>query len=98
MAPTPVTGTSWGDHPVLFEAPIMLGDEGTGGGAAVTSGKLPWTILLVATDLGPIVFGTPVLLECKADVISANVPPLPFRPPHLILPPNDHGMTTIRTL
>jgi len=43
MALTPVTGPSQGDHPALFEAPVMLGDEGIGG-ATATSGELPWTM------------------------------------------------------
>ena len=58
----------------------MLGDKGTRGGADATSGKLLWTISFIVTDLGPIVFGTPILLKHKADAMPANVPPPPLLP------------------
>jgi len=79
-APNPVTGLNQGDHPALFEAPTVLGNEAVGAGAAAASGKLLWPISFVATDLGPLVFRTPVLLKHKADAMPANVSPPPFQP------------------
>jgi len=38
---SPVAGPSQQDCPDLLEDPIMLGDEGVGGGMTVTSGKFP---------------------------------------------------------
>ena len=58
----------------------MLGNEVVGAGVAVASGKLPQPISFDTNDLGPLVFGTPVLLKHTADAMPADVSPPPFQP------------------
>src|SRR5882724_8062660 len=89
----PIAGPSREGFPALFEGPIESGDEGVRGTPGATSGKSwCWLLVWVVTDRGPVAFGTPVLLKCKADAIATDAPTLPPPAPKRARRNRDHDM------